>query len=72
MTNIYLNAMALVNRRIKHCGQAISMCLDELDLYYWNIELNKAKRLHCLISKRLKYNYNVIKVDFNTKKRLAG
>jgi hypothetical protein len=71
MKQVYVNAINLVMKRIKACGVALQNVSDEHSLLYWQLELSKANYLKSRIQKRLKLNHNVIKIDFQAKKRVA-
>lgn len=71
MTQIYLNAIKLVLKRVNACGLALANVSDEYSVSYWNLELAKANYLKLRIRKRLKLNHNVIKVDFVNKRKVA-
>lgn len=71
MKHLYIKAINLLLRRIKHCGEALGSASDEYTVLYWNKELALAQFKKHKIEKRLKVNHNVIKVDFVSKKRVA-
>ena len=71
MTQVYVNAINLVLKRIHQCGLAIGQVSDQYSLLYWQLELAKAKFLKMRIEKRLKMSHNVIRVDFQAKRRAA-
>lgn len=71
MRQIYNGALNIVMRRIKQCGTALQLSQDEHSILYWNKELALAHFKKHLIEKRLKMDHNVIKIDFQSKKRVA-
>jgi hypothetical protein len=71
MTQIYLEALRLTMNRLKVCGLARATVSDEYTASYWELELAKANHLRLRIQKRLKLNHNVIKVDFQLKRKVA-
>lgn len=71
MEQIYYNALDLILKRIKQCGEMSRVSLDHESISYWNRELFKASQLKKKVEKRLKSRHTLILVDFKTKKRVA-
>jgi hypothetical protein len=71
MNKIVNGALILVMARIKQCGRVAQGSYDHESASYWNKELLKASALKKRIEKRFNVRYNVLFVDFQSKKRVA-
>jgi len=71
MKQVFINALILIDRRIKSCGRALSKSLDAETNQYWTKELALAQVQHRKVMKRSKLQHNVVHVDFVNKRRAA-
>ena len=71
MKTIYNSALSTIMRRVKSCGLAIAKTDNEYSLLYWQKELALYQYKAYKIKQRVNKYSNVIKVDFQSKKRVA-
>lgn len=71
MKSIYIQALMLLDQRIKDCGLAIRESTDEFTLLYWRTELAAVQSRYRKVMNRSKIQANVVHVDFINRKRAA-
>lgn len=71
MKQVYINALMLIDRRIKACGRARSKSIDSFELNYWKQEIILAKAQYATVMKRSKIQHNVVHVDFIARKKVS-
>lgn len=71
MKQIANNALLLVMARINQCIKTQKASPDFESQFYWQEQMNKALHLKKRIEKRFNVTYNVLVVDFTSKRRVA-
>lgn len=71
MKQIANNALILVMKRINDCIAFQKASPDFESQFYWQEQMNKALHLKKRIEKRFNVTYNVLVVDFISKRRVA-
>jgi hypothetical protein len=71
MKYVYIQALMILDAKIKQCGQSIRDSQDEFSMLYWRTELATNQSRYHLIMKRSRIQHNVVHVDFINRKKVA-
>lgn len=71
MEQVYINALYIIETKIKFQGQVRRTALDEFTAFHSEIMIDYYTKLKRSILKRSGLTKNVIYVDFQAKKRVA-
>ena len=72
MKHVYIQALMLLDIRIKLCGKSIRESQDEFSMLYWRTELATNQARYYLIMKRSRIQHNVVHIDFVNKQRKSA
>jgi hypothetical protein len=72
MTQLYINAILILESQIKTQGRLMASSTDEYSVFYFNAKMHALQDLKSRIISRSGLNKNVIFVDFVSKQRISA